>query len=163
MVEPARRLSEPPTLPAPPSVPEPAAERRGAARTPVRFDIGLEGLPWPVHDARALNVSASGLLIRTAIEPPLWSRLTAVLPAIGPREVRIVRRDGYRYGCLFGRPLDGEELDALLTCPEAEAGFAALRAEANAPQPPVRGGVFRRWRGRTLANFDFRFRPPPWA
>lgn len=133
-----------PDLP-PVAEPQPA-ERRGAARVPVRFAVRLDRPGHPPVEAEAENLSATGLLVRADRDLPVWSRLTAALPAAGPREVRIVRRDGDRYGCLFACPLEPDELDALLASPEAEAGFEALRAEAQAPPPPPRRGLLRLWK-----------------
>lgn len=134
---------------------DPAAqpsERRAATRIPVRFPVALtrSGALFrpgaPDVAAEALNLSATGMLVRMGDELTLWSRLTAALPAAGPRDVRVVRRDGDAYGCLFQAPLDPGELDAVLASDEAQAGLAALRAEAEAPPPPPKRGLLRLWR-----------------
>lgn len=130
------QLSEPPLV-----------ERRGAVRTAVRFPVALDRADFAPMDGWALDVSASGMLVRTAAEPAVWCRLVATLPAIGRRDVRVVRRDGDRYGCLFAEALEPEELDSLLASPEAEAGFAQLRVEAACPPPSSsRRGMLRLWR-----------------
>lgn len=128
------------------------SERRGATRIPVRFPVVLTrsgalfrpGAPGVA--AEALNLSATGMLVRAGDGLALWSRFTAALPAAGPRDVRVVRRDGDAYGCLFQTPLGPEELDAVLASEEAQAGLARLRAEAEAPPPPPKRGLLRLWK-----------------
>lgn len=124
-------------------------ERRGAVRDPVFFPVMLERPGAEPVEAQALNLSATGLLLAASAELVVWSRLTATLPAIGQREVRIVRRDGDNYGCLFGCALDQEEFDAVIASPEAESGFARLRAAAEALPPPTpKRGLLGLWRGK---------------
>lgn len=127
-------------------LPPPLVERRAASRIPVSFAVSLDLPGGPTIEAHALDISASGLLVRAAVDLPIWSRLAASLPAVEPREVRVVRRDGDRYGCLFARPLEAEELDALLASRQAETGFARLRAEADAPPPQPKRGMLKLWR-----------------
>lgn len=127
---------------------EPAAqpaERRGATRVLVSFVITLDRLETATIEAEAANISATGMFVRSPIELPLWARFTAALPAGSAREVRVVRRDGNGYGCLFQMPLNAEELEAVLASEEAVAGFDRLRAEGKAP-PPKPKGLLRLWR-----------------
>lgn len=128
------RMSEPAILP---------AERRGAARIAVRFPVLLERLETIVVETEAANISSTGVLVRSPVELPVWGRFTARLPGPDLREVRIVRRDGNSYGCLFQTPLEEEELNAVLASDEAMAGFERLRAEAEAPPAPERKSVLR--------------------
>lgn len=123
-------------------------ERRGAMRDPVSFPVMLERPGAEPIEAQALNLSATGLLLAASAELVVWSRLTATLPAIGQREVRVVRRHNDRYGCLFGCALDQEEFDAVIASPEAESGFARLRAAAETLPPPTpKRGLLGLWRG----------------
>lgn len=145
MVEPALHLAEP----QPPMAQ--LVERRAAARLPTRFPAPLEHRAYGAIGGWALNLSATGMLVRLDGELNIWSHATATLPALGPREVRVVRRDGSRYGCLFACPLEAEELDAVVASPEAQAGFAAMEAEAAAPPPPRRG-LLRMWVKRDRAE-----------
>lgn len=96
-------------------------------------------------EGEAENISASGLLVRVDVDVPLWAWLTAGLPGAGMREVRVVRRDDERYGCLFQTPLAAEELDAVIESEEARAGFERLRAEAEAPPEPEPKRRLRLW------------------
>lgn len=122
-------MAEPVTIP---------VERRGATRVDVLFPVTLDRNEEATVEVRAANVSATGLLVRSAVELPLWGRYTATLPEVGMRDVRIVRRDGDGYGCLFPEPLTTDEFDAVLASAPAKAGFERLRAEAEAPSPPPR-------------------------
>lgn len=138
MAEPVLQLLDEPAAP--------PVERRAATRLPVSFPVALDRSGGGPAQAQALNLSVTGLLVRVDGDLPVWSRLIAELPAVGPREVRVVRRDGSSYGCLFASPLETDEVEALLASPEAEAGFDRLRAEAESPPPPPRRGMLRLWR-----------------
>ena len=121
------------------------AERRRAIRTEVRLPVSL-ARPGLAAAGEAENVSMSGILVRLSLDLPVWARFTVTLPGAGARDVRIVRRDGDRYGCLFQTPLEPEEMDAVLESEEARAGFDRLQAEADAPPAPEPKRRLRLWR-----------------
>lgn len=113
-------------------------ERRAATRTAVLFPVTLDRNGEVAVEVVAANISATGLFVRSAAELLVWGRFTVTLPDVGMRDVRIVRRDGDGYGCLFPEPLTVEELDAVLASAPAVAGVEQLRREAEAPPPPQR-------------------------
>jgi hypothetical protein len=124
-----------------------AAERRSAERVPVHFTVSLgRAGAEALGPATARNISAAGMLVRAEGELPLWARLSASLPEIGAREVRVVRRDGQDFGCLFLHPLESAELDAVLGSDDVRAGASRARAEADVPPPPEKRGMLRLWK-----------------
>jgi hypothetical protein len=113
--------------------PSPAAiERRCAARVETCFPVALSRAGCDATAGEVANLSATGMLVRVDDELAIWSVMTAVLPGAGQREVRVVRRNGDAYGCLFQAPLEGDEVEAVLGSGEALAGLERLRA---APEP----------------------------
>lgn len=105
---PAPDAAEPDVADEPPV--EPAGdERRNGERIDVSFTGTLEELC-----VRIGNVSRSGLLLHIERDLVLWSERDIVLPGMAARRMRIVRRDGDFYGCLFRIPLDEAEVDALI-------------------------------------------------
>ena len=119
-----------------------SVERRCAARVETCFPVALSRAGYDATAGEVANLSATGMLVRVEDELAIWSVMTAVLPGAGQREVRVVRRNGDAYGCLFQAPLEGDELEAVLRSDEALAGLERLRA---APEPPSRGRS-RLWR-----------------
>lgn len=96
-------------------------ERRGAERVTTSFLALLDGLETAVVDVEVANISATGLLVRSAHDLPVWARLSASLPGIGARELRVLRREHDAYGCLFQVPLTAGELDAIRIAEVADA------------------------------------------
>lgn len=119
------------------------AERRGAQRAAASFLVLLDGLETAVVNVEAANISAAGMLVRSTQDLPVWARLSATLPAIGARELRVLRREHDAYGCLFQVPLTGGELDAIrsveLTGSDGQTAVIAPAGDAvRGPRHPAR-------------------------
>ena len=141
---------------------QPASDPRGAHRRTLRLGVtGHFGHGSPgtvtVH-----NISATGLLIETAVPLAEGDQFAVELPEAGEQTAQIVWASAPMYGCRFAEPLTTAALSA-----------AQLRGEASAPSPVETADDFgtrlhrlRREAGLSLGDIAARLgvsKPTVWA
>lgn len=93
------------------SVAQEGDPRRRARRLVLRLRTGV-GQSGRAFDAEVLNLSPSGMLVKTAASLSLDDPLEVVLPKIGPVIAKVVWFDDQLYGCSFAKQLSDEEVEA---------------------------------------------------
>jgi hypothetical protein len=109
-------------------------EHRWGTRVAADFSVGIDGYPFARAAGRCLNVSASGMFVRTAFKTPGQGRVKLHLSRAGKEEsvwlwasVTRIAPDGIGFGFDDFRP---KELLAWLA---PDPGARTLEAAANAP------------------------------
>jgi hypothetical protein len=95
-----------------------------------------QGIPI---DVLVLDISRTGVSIRTDRLLQIGSSISLGLPALGRRDLHVVRRDGSVYGCSFRLPIGTEDLASVRTPDTVVRGVFAAdpvgapRGDAEAP------------------------------
>ena len=85
--------------------------RRRSNRLILRLHTGV-GQAGRAFDAEVLNLSPSGMLVKTSASLSLDDPLEVVLPKVGPVVAKVVWFDDQLYGCSFASQLTDEEVEA---------------------------------------------------
>lgn len=88
-----------------------ADRRRRKPRLVLRLNTGV-GQSGRAFDAEIMNLSHSGMLVKTQATLAFDAPLEVVLPKVGPTVAKVVWFDDQLYGCSFSTPLTPEQLDA---------------------------------------------------
>lgn len=98
------------TKPRQPDVSDGTQRQRGH-RLVLRLQTGV-GQSGKAFDAEILNLSPSGMLVKTTARLSLDDPLHVVLPNTGPVAAKVVWFDELLYGCSFATPLSDADIEA---------------------------------------------------
>ena len=148
--------------------PASAEKRRGSARRKLRLRTRNESATSISSEVIVHDLSATGLLLETAVELAVDERIQVELPEATNTRARVVWRSGNLFGCQFTSPLPRAALSAaqLLSSPDVDI---AARPPSNLEGAGAFGPLIRRWRqqqGLTVAKLAERMgvsRPTIWA
>ena len=144
------------------------ARERGARRM-LRLQTQGETAAGETAEVLIHNISATGLLLETAVALVAGERVAVALPQAGTVEASVVWRSGRLYGCQLAAPLSPAALDAAQLRSAVDAlDLAADQATSSAPDEGFAARLqrLRKRRGLTLAQIALVLgvsKPTVWA
>ena len=110
------------------------AQMAGAGRIQPRLVLQLKtgvGQGGRAFDAEILNLSTTGILLRSKADLSLQDPIQVVLPGSGAVGAKVVWSADGLYGCMFAKPIGEDELESLrrLSAAKNDNGGAAAPAE----------------------------------